>query len=125
MLALGGCLERTIHVTSDPPGALVYLNDVEIGRTPVETSFLYFGTYDVRLRLDGYEPIVTSKRAKAPIYEMPGPDLLASAWPGRISTDIRWHFDLTPAPTGPEAEADLLDRARSLRQQLGVEPAGQ
>ena len=50
----GGCLERTVTITSDPEGALVTLNDQQIGRTPVETGFRYFGVYDVRLELEGY-----------------------------------------------------------------------
>ncbi len=50
---LTGCVERTITVTSDPSGALVYLNDTEIGRTPVTVPFTFYGTYDVRLEHDG------------------------------------------------------------------------
>jgi hypothetical protein len=46
---LAGCVERTITINSEPQGALVYLNDEEVGRTPVSVPFLYYGTYDVRL----------------------------------------------------------------------------
>jgi len=108
---LPGCLGRTISVASDPPGALVYLNDVEIGRTPVETDFAFFGTYDVRLKLEGYEPIATSRKASAPIYEYPGPDLIAEAIPAKIRTRIAWHFDLQPlAYLQPDADKKTLDR---------------
>ncbi len=31
---LCGCVERTMHVKSDPPGALVFVNGDERGRTP-------------------------------------------------------------------------------------------
>lgn len=55
-VSLAGCVERTISITSDPSGALVFLNDEEIGRTPCEASFLHYGTYDVRIVKDGYEP---------------------------------------------------------------------
>ena len=37
---LTGCVQRTITVNSDPQGALVYLNDIEIGRTPVTVPIL-------------------------------------------------------------------------------------
>jgi hypothetical protein len=112
LAALPGCLERTISITSDPPGALVYLNDVEIGRTPVETDFAFYGTYDVRLKLEGYEAIATSREASAPIYEYPGPDLIAEAIPAKIRTRIEWHFDMQPlAYLQPDADKSALDRA--------------
>ena len=117
--ALPGCIERRIRITSTPPGALVWVNDVQVGRTPVETAFLFHGVYDVRLHLDGYEPLATSARAKAPWYEFPGVDLLASAAPVRFKNIIEWHFDLDPVAESvlppDQAEAELLERARRLR----------
>jgi len=118
--ALGGCLERTVTITSEPPGALVVLNDEEIGRTPVTTGFRYFGVYDVRLQREGYEPIATEREAVAPIWEYPGIDLLAIAAPWRVKTKLDWHFDMTELPMpgtaeAIEAESELFDRARSLR----------
>ena len=118
--ALGGCLERTVTITSEPPGALVILNDEEIGRTPVETGFRYFGVYDVRLQREGFEPLVTEKEAAAPIWEYPGIDLLAILAPWRVKTHLEWHFDLEALPeSGTEeatqSEQELFDRARSMR----------
>ena len=48
-----GCIERLITVRSQPPGALVYLNDEEVGRTPVTVPFKFYGVYDVRLEHEG------------------------------------------------------------------------
>lgn len=112
---LTGCLHRRIFVTSDPPGATVYLNDVEIGRTPVEVDFTYFGVYDVRLRKPGYEPIATSEKASAPVYEWPGIDLLAEAIPADITTKVRWSYTLTPIDNDIDG---VLGRARELRDDL-------
>ena len=129
VLLAPGCIERRIRVTSEPPGALVWLNDREIGRTPVETTFTFHGDYDVRLDLDGYEPIHEERQAKAPVYEYPGIDLVASALPVRFKNEIDWHFDLEPSletSQPPTAfEDDLLDRAETLRMQAltGVTPA--
>jgi hypothetical protein len=122
--ALGGCVERTISITSEPPGAVVWLNDVEIGRTPVETDFTFYGVYDVRLRLEGYEPLLTSAVAKAPVYDLPAIDLLAEAVPATIESRIDWHFALVPLPElqeGADLDAlrrDLVDRAKQTRDQL-------
>ncbi len=116
----GGCLERTITVTSEPPGAIVTLNDVEIGRTPVTTGFTYFGVYDVRVRKDGYEPLVTARETATPIWEYPGIDLLAIMAPWRVKTALDWHFELEPevepgSAEALEAETELLERAAELR----------
>lgn len=109
----GGCLERTVTITSKPPGAVVWLNDVEVGRTPVTTGFTFYGVYDVRLRKEGYEPVVTTREAKAPIYEHPPLDLAAEALPVRVRTRLSWDFELVPASATNEGE--LLERARDLR----------
>ena len=52
-LVLVGCVQRIISVTSQPSEALVYLNDEEIGRTPISVPHLFHGVYDVRLEHDG------------------------------------------------------------------------
>jgi hypothetical protein len=116
-LCMSGCLERTITVTSEPPGALVTLNSVEVGRTPVTTAFTYYGVYDVRLSREGYEPVWTKKKAAAPLYEYPPVDLVASAMPADIRTRLTWHFVLTPQVTAdaPAAEASLVERARAMK----------
>ena len=118
-LCLPGCLERTITVTSTPPGALVCLNGTEVGRTPVTTAFTFYGDFDVQVRKEGYEPLLTHKKANAPIYEYAPFDLAATAWPGRIRTDRHWHFDLVPlAQPTREGERSLVERAGQLRSQI-------
>ena len=110
-----GCVERTISITSIPPGALVYLNDEEIGRTPLKVPFLFYGVYDVRLEREGYQPLLTQQEAKAPWWEAPGPDLIAEAIPN-VKAEQHWHFilDVTPIPD----EEALITRAKKLRDTL-------
>ena len=111
--AASGCVQRTITITSDPPDALVYLNDEEVGRTPVTVPFTFYGTYDVRLERPGYQTLHTATRADAPWWEAPGPDLVAEVMPGDKHVDLQWHYELEPAePADPER---LLDHARQLR----------
>ena len=116
-LPLGGCLDRTVSITSTPPGAIVTLNDTEIGRTPVESGFIFYGDYDVRLRREGYEPVITHENLRAPIWEWPPFDLVAIALPFNIRTRKQLHFDLAPSPPLDErGESELLGRARELRE---------
>ena len=118
-LNLGGCLERTISITTEPEGAIVWLNDVEVGRTPLETDFTFYGTYDVRIRKEGYEPLITHADADPPIQELPGIDFLAEAMPVNFSDLVKWHWVLTPVAERTEApakvESDLIARASVLR----------
>ncbi len=110
-----GCVERTIRITSDPAGALVFLNDEEVGRTPCETAFLHYGTYDVRLVKEGFEPYMGPAEASAPLYDLPGPDLVADLLPVRIGSHIDWHFTLQPVTDDDPA---MIDRARQLRERM-------
>lgn len=119
-LTLTGCVQRTIRVTSTPPGARVLLNDQDIGTTPVETRFTFYGGYDIQLSKPGYEHIHELRQAKAPLHEYPVIDLAATAAPTNINHTIEWHFDLTPVAESIDPEAareDLLDRAATLREQ--------
>lgn len=107
-----GCVRRLIAITSEPAGATVWLNDREIGRTPCDAEFTYYGTYDVRLQLDGYEPLSTTGEAKAPIWDNLGPDLVAEALPAKLESLNAWHYTLVPTSMD---HAALLERARQLR----------
>ena len=126
-LLLTGCVERQIRVTSTPPGARVWLNDQEIGVTPCESGFTFYGGYDLRLEKPGYEAIHELRSAKAPLHEYPVVDLAATAAPSKLSNTITWHFDLTPVAErsrDPElALTDLIDRAADLRSQAESDPA--
>lgn len=115
---LTGCVERRIRVTSTPSGARVWINDQQVGTTPVETRFTFYGGYDVRVELKGYESINELRQAKAPFYEYPGPDLIAAAIPHDFKSIIDWHFELQQVEEAidPEGARDnLLDRAQDLR----------
>lgn len=128
--AMGGCLERRLLITSEPAGALVSVNDVEVGRTPVEADFTFYGDYDVVLTKDGYEPLRERKTARAPVWEYPPFDLVASAVPATIEKEVKWHFVMQPAlettQSPQELEAGMLERAKAVREQITVpEPAPQ
>lgn len=120
LLALVGCVDRRLNITSEPPGARVWLNDTEVGVTPVEVNFTYFGVYDVRVRKDGYEPLVTKAEAKAPFHEWPGVDLVFLPMPFTKKTRIDWHFELQPSDNDAVAASQ---RAGELRAQLEPLPA--
>jgi hypothetical protein len=109
-----GCVRRTISVTTTPPGAIVVLNDREVGRTPCDVEFLHYGVYDLRLRLEGYEPVVGSGRASAPVWDFIGADFFAELVPAQLESRVEWHFDLEPSTRDADA---LRVRASEMRSQ--------
>lgn len=119
----GGCVRRELTIESDPPGALVFLNDQEVGRTPVTRSFTFYGTYDVVLRLEGYETLRTQKLVLAPWWQWVPLDLFAELLPLTDRQTAR--FVLKPeAPPGSESPQAMLDRAEELRKLLpATQPA--
>ena len=112
VLAAGGCVRRTLSITSDPSGALVWLNDREIGRTPVEVDFVHYGTYDVRLVREGCEPLLTFGEARPPLWDNVPLDFVAEILPAQLESRIKWHYELQPRNDDRGA---LLERARDLR----------
>lgn len=114
LLAVVGCVERTIKITSEPTGALVWLNDEEVGRTPLVVPFTFYGTYDVRLERDGFHPLWTKAKTVDHWWELPGPDLVAEAIPNGKS-ETEWHFQMI-AKTKVDNDA-LVQRATQLRRE--------
>lgn len=126
-LLLLGCVERTMTITSEPSGALVYLNGEEVGRTPLTRDFVWYGNYDVQVRHEGHETLDTNTWVVAPWWQWPPFDLFAELLPVRLTDRRVLHYELaetSPADVDPD---QLLDRATALRNQLGesrVAPAG-
>ncbi len=111
-----GCVERVITVTSRPAGAIVWLNDQEVGATPVTVPFTWYGTYDVVLRMNGYEPIHAPKKAATPWYQIPGVDFFAEILPIPFRDEHEWNFVLTTnVPAEPE---ELIKRAEEFRKKM-------
>ena len=113
--SLAGCVRREIDISSDPQGALVTVNDREVGRTPCRVEFDHYGLYDVRLTLDGYESVVGMGEVDAPVWDWAGVDLVTELAPLNLRSSHAWHFTLIPATDDPEA---LARRARALQSDL-------
>jgi len=111
-LALTGCVRRVIDITSDPPGARVWVNDRDAGRTPCSIEFTHYGRYDVRLRREGFEPVVGFGDADAPVWDFVGCDLVSEVLPANLTSRVAWHFTLIPTD---QDEAALVQRARTMR----------
>ena len=97
-----GCnaVKRRLTITSEPSGALVYLNDREIGRTPISQNFIHSGTYKIRCCKEGFEMEEQYYKAGTPWYLYPGFDFFSENFvPGEIRDEQQCHIVLTPKRT--------------------------
>ncbi|MDR1290707.1 MAG: PEGA domain-containing protein [Planctomycetaceae bacterium] len=101
-------------VRSNPPGATVYLDGKEIGRTPFSANFDFYGNREFRIVKDGYATKTVIKPVAAPWYELPGIDFVSEVLlPGKLTDYKFYEFDLEPEHLVPNHE--LLSRAEELR----------
>ena len=115
-LLLAGCVRRSLTVRSDPPGAIVQLNGVEVGRTPMTRDFTWYGTYDVVLRKEGYETLKTRGKVIAPWWQWVPIDFFAEMLPLHDQRELAYTMK-------PYAEASvdpqlMLSRAERMEAKL-------
>ncbi len=113
-------------VRSNPPGATVHVDNQPIGVTPCGVDFVYYGTREVRLSMQGYETLTVNQPIPTPWYEFPGIDFVTENMiPNRIE-DIRTvSYNLTRQRMAPAEE--IVSRGQELRGQitpLGAAPIG-
>jgi len=101
-------------IRSNPPGAVVYVDDYEIGTTPVSTDFTYYGTRKIRLVKDGCETLTVLQPIRAPWYQISPLDFV---FENLLPTEIDDHrvldYQLSPQMIVPPDQ--LRQRAEGLR----------
>ena len=122
MGSTAGCVERRFTVFSDPPGALVYLNDRYLGHAPVDGYLTYYGKQQFTLIREGYETLKVVQPYSPPWYEWPGIDFATeNIWPFKVRDVRRFYFTMRPLQSIPPD--DVRTRAEQLRargQNIGV-----
>ncbi len=117
MVLLAGCVERRLTINTEPQGAMVVLNDQEIGASPVTVSFNWYGDYWVRINKDGYEMLNTHRKLKAPLHDYFPFDFVTEVlYPGRIIDAYEWTFAL--APKEYPTREQLIENGESVRSQF-------
>ena len=110
-LALG-CVERKLHIRTEPAGATVAVNGTEIGTTPVEWRFHHFGTVRVTLRKKGFETEQQNVRLKAPWYQYPVADFVSDVLTPAKTKDFHYvSFELVKLERKSEDEIQAEIRA--------------
>ena len=110
-------VRRRLTIRSNPPGALVFIDDQEIGVTPVSTSFIYYGTRKIQLIKDGYETVTVLRTFKPPWYQWAGIDFITENLVRSEFRDERLiEFKLTPLRI--KTNKELVERGIQLRQRV-------
>jgi hypothetical protein len=125
-VASPGCVQRRMTIRSNPPGALVYVDDYQLGTTPVSHDFVYYGTRKIRLVKDGYETLTVRQPFPVPWYEIFPLDFVTeNIIPWEIRDERVVDLQMQPAASTP-AEL-VVARAEQVRLAAGSLPpvAGQ
>jgi hypothetical protein len=120
-VAAAGCVQRRMTIRSNPPGALVYVDDYQIGTTPVSHDFVYYGTRKIRLVKDGYETLTVRQPFPVPWYEYFPLDFVSE---NLIPWEIRDErvVDLAMAPAAATPPELVVARAEQARLAAGSLP---
>ncbi|MEM6798633.1 MAG: PEGA domain-containing protein [Planctomycetota bacterium] len=117
-----GCVRRRLTVRTNPPGALVYVDNQRIGTTPCSVDFTYYGTREIRMVKPGYETLTVNQPIPTPWYETPGIDFISeNLVPVKIRDNRTVAYNLTPQRLVPAEE--LIGRGEQLRGQAQAPPA--
>jgi hypothetical protein len=121
VVAGSGCVQRRMTIRSNPPGALVYVDDYQIGTTPVSTDFVYYGTRKIRLVKDGFETLTVRQPLPVPWYEVFPLDFVSeNLWPWEIRDERV--VDLAMAPAESQPAELVVARAQTARLAAGSLP---
>lgn len=119
-LCASGCVQRRITIRSNPPGALVYVDKHEIGKTPCSVEYIYYGTREIKLIKDGYETLTVMQWIPPAWYQIPPLDFVSeNVVPAEIRDERTFTYQLVPARVVPPNQ--LLGRAENLRRATKLE----
>jgi hypothetical protein len=115
-------VERYITVRSDPPGAHVFIDNEEVGDTPIENyKFIHYGTRRITIMAPGYKTISTYERIGAPIYQwFPVDFVFELLLPVKLEDHHNFLYILEPDPEMDVQE--FIRKAQEFRQKERQSP---
>jgi hypothetical protein len=116
MFLLGGCVERTMVIITDPPTAVILDEKHQpLGTSPVDRTFTYYGKYRFYCVKDGYETLIVEERVRPPWYEFFPLDFISeNILPWNLRDKRYFRYTLQPATVVPPET--VLKQAEELRE---------
>jgi len=122
-----GCMRRRITIRSNPSGALVFVDNQEVGTTPTSLYVNYYGTRDIRLEKERFKTVAEQHTFRTPWYQVPPLDLISDNFLFREQRDERVvNFVLEPLPNinNRKLRDDANELRARVRQGTVVSPSG-
>ena len=100
VIAVAGCVKKSIGVRTDPPGATVFLDGLDVGASPVErVPFDFYGTRDIMVVKSGHVVERRLVEIKEPWFTRFPADIVSELLlPWNIQDRHHFYFKLEPAP---------------------------
>lgn len=104
LVLFGGCSGRPhlVHVTSDPPGAVVFLNNRIIGETPFDTAVEQregdYSIYTFKVMKEDYKPL--KQAFKEQLYHETAADVIPARLHFVLEERKKYDIAITSAPSG-------------------------
>jgi hypothetical protein len=116
---LTGCVERTLILRSDPPGATVVVNGDEVGVAPAKVRFETYGAFEVVMSAPHCRRLRAQVPVQPPWYEQIPFDFFSETlWPRMIHDEHLVTLKLEPFQEGEAAGAGLDERERRLQERV-------
>jgi hypothetical protein len=134
LTALSGCVERRMTIRThvdNQGGALVYIDNEEVGPSPVSTGFTYYADREIKLVKDGYESVTLIQPIRAPWWDSLFLEFFTeNLWPLTLRDERQFQYNMPPAVSVSTGE--VIQRGQQLRTEAqqgaefapGVRPAG-
>ena len=120
LVLLAGCIERTMVIESEPPGAFVRVDGDDCGTAPAVVPFTAYGKREVYLHRKDYFSRSEIIRVSPPAYAVFPLDFVFDVlWPFTIRDEQTFKFTLQPTEMGDlkalETRAnEFIGQARAL-----------
>jgi hypothetical protein len=122
LLTGAGCVERSLYIRSEPPGATIYLDGDRVGTTPLELPFSWYGEREVMLELTHYGTVKEIEAIPPPWWQIFPLDFITDVLiPFPIRDRRTFEYRLEEARLEQDRER-VLQRAMELKQQLPPGP---
>ena len=112
LLPASGCVRRRLNVRTNPPGALVYVDNQQIGTTPCSVDFTYYGTREIRLDQAGLRN-ADGQSADSDAVVPDSAARLRQREPGADEDPRQSHRDVRPGAAAHRADASSSSTART------------
>ncbi|HUS58154.1 MAG TPA: PEGA domain-containing protein [Planctomycetota bacterium] len=111
-----GCIQRTMRIETDPPGATVWIDDERCGETPVDVPFTAYGTRRILLQMEDHQARGESAKLIAPWYSIFPIDFFTDVLCPFTFHDVKsFHYEMQPL--GPTDMKALEQRANEFAEQ--------